>query len=194
ETVGLLLEKGAQHDSKDKSDRSPLSWAAAGGHEEVLTALLRRKSSVDSKDTSKRTPLSWAAENGSKECVRLLLKEGADPDCADNNRRTPLSWAAGKGHLSVVKQLLAYRVDKEAPVSTETRNDTAMLELVFGEESRPAQDVALRSIAKTTKGKAKAIEVNSLDNKSWTPLFHAAYSGHKNVVEILLSHGADLTM
>ncbi|RSL81667.1 hypothetical protein CEP52_017150 [Fusarium oligoseptatum] len=195
EAVALLLDKGAHHDSKDKSDRSPLSWAAAGGHDKVLTVLLEKGSSVNSQDTSKRTPLLWAVANGSEECVGLLLKNGADPDRADSSRRTPLSWAAGEGYLSVVKHLLAYRVDKEMPVSTETRADSkAIPQSGFGKEPRPAQEAGIRPTGKTTKDKVKPIEVNSLDNKLWTPLFHAAYNGHKNVVDTLLSHGADPTI
>ncbi|KAM6505792.1 hypothetical protein FSOLCH5_013967 [Fusarium solani] len=195
ECVSLLLERDAIPDRADNNRRTPLSWASGSGQAGGVALLLEKGAQNDSKDISKRTPLSWAAANGSKECVSLLLKEGADPDHPDNSRRTPLSWAAGEGHLLVVKHLLAYRVDKEAPASTATRDDIkAMPESVIGKESRPAQDAAIRSTAKTTKGKVQTIEVNYLDTKSWTPLFHAAYNGHKNVVDILLTHGADPTI
>jgi ankyrin repeat protein len=33
--VKLLLEKGAELESKDKDGRTPLSWAAENGHEAV---------------------------------------------------------------------------------------------------------------------------------------------------------------
>jgi len=37
--VRLLLDKGDDVDSKSKSGRTPLSWAAGGGHEAVVSLL-----------------------------------------------------------------------------------------------------------------------------------------------------------
>ncbi|KAJ4181465.1 hypothetical protein NW755_011001 [Fusarium falciforme] len=100
---------------------------------------------------------------------------------------TPLSWAAGEGHLSVVKQLLAYKLDKQKLVPSEVKDGSkAMRDPVSGKESRPAKDAAIRSTTKNTKKKAKTVEVNSRDTKSWTPLCHAAFNRHKTVVETLL--------
>ena len=62
-------------DSKDTTHgRTPLSWAAMGGHEAVVKLLLETgKVDVDSKDTTYgRTPLSWAAERGHEAVVKLL--------------------------------------------------------------------------------------------------------------------------
>ncbi|KAM6511719.1 hypothetical protein FALCPG4_016718 [Fusarium falciforme] len=171
----------------DNNHGTPLSWAAGSGQVEVVSLLLDEGAQHDSKNKSDRSPLSWAAANGSEERVSLLLKQGADLDHTDNNRRTPLSWAAGEGHLSVVKQLLAYKLDKQKLVPSEVKDGSkAMRDPVSGKESRPAKDAAIRSTTKNTKKKAKTVEVNSRDTKSWTPLCHAAFNGHKTVVETLL--------
>jgi ankyrin repeat protein len=62
--VKLLLKKGADVESKDSRGRTPLSWAAEKGHEEVMELLLEKGADVESKDTEYgQTPLSWAAEN-----------------------------------------------------------------------------------------------------------------------------------
>ena len=73
----LLLEKGADVESKDgEHDRTPLSWAAEKGHEVVVELLLKKGADVESKDPRYgRTPLWRAAENGHEAVMKLLLAE-----------------------------------------------------------------------------------------------------------------------
>ena len=65
----LLLEKGADVESKDDDGQTPLSRAAMYGHsyEAVVKLLLEKGADVESKDRYYgRTPLSRAAERGYK--------------------------------------------------------------------------------------------------------------------------------
>ncbi|KAL3440492.1 hypothetical protein BJX65DRAFT_300428 [Aspergillus insuetus] len=76
----VLLEQGADVDPKDTEyGRTPLSWAAGQGHEEVVKLLIQTgKVDVESKDTKYgRTPLSWAAQWGHVEVVKLLHQAGS---------------------------------------------------------------------------------------------------------------------
>jgi ankyrin repeat protein len=71
--VQLLLEKGADVDSKDSYfGQTPLSWAAWGGYEAVVRLLLEKGADVDSKSKNGRTPLSRAAWGGHEAVVSLL--------------------------------------------------------------------------------------------------------------------------
>ena len=49
--VKLLLEKGADLDSKDNNGRTPLSWAARNGHDALVKLLFEEGADLDPKDT-----------------------------------------------------------------------------------------------------------------------------------------------
>jgi ankyrin repeat protein len=49
--VELLLEKGADVESKDSDGLTPLSWAARGGHEAVVKLLLEKGADTESKNS-----------------------------------------------------------------------------------------------------------------------------------------------
>jgi Ankyrin repeats (3 copies)/Ankyrin repeats (many copies) len=107
--VWLLLEhKGVDASSQDNHGRTPLWWAAEGGHEAVVRLLLEREGvDTNSQDNDGRAPLSRAAYNGHEAVVRLLLeREGVDASSQDKGGRTPLSLAAEGGHEAVVRLLL----------------------------------------------------------------------------------------
>jgi ankyrin repeat protein len=71
--VKLLLEKGAELESRDKRwGQTPLSWAAKNGHEAVVKLLLEKGAELGAKDLWGRTPLWWATENRHEVVVKLL--------------------------------------------------------------------------------------------------------------------------
>ncbi|KAI9763767.1 MAG: hypothetical protein M1840_009092 [Geoglossum simile] len=191
--VKLLLERGAELESKDSGDSyslTPLSWAAVIRHEAVVKLLLERGAELESKDSHGRTPLSWAAEEGHEAVVKLLLERGAelgfkdsyvklllasekvDVDSKDSSGRTPLSWAAESGHEAVVKLLLATeRVD----VDSKSYNGQTPLSWVA--EMHDAVAILLLATEK--------VDVDSKYGR--TPLSWAAESGHDAVVKLLLA-------
>jgi ankyrin repeat protein len=71
--VKLLLEAKADVESKDSGfGITPLSRAAAEGHEGAVKLLLEAKADVESKDLGGWTPLSRAAKEGHEAVVKLL--------------------------------------------------------------------------------------------------------------------------
>lgn len=88
--------------------RTPLSWAARGGHTTAATLLLSYDQvSANSLDTFRCTPLSLAAAHGHLEMVKLLLeREDVDPNHKEMFGCTPLTLAAINGHEEVVVCLL----------------------------------------------------------------------------------------
>jgi len=108
----LLLERSdVNPDRADKTGRTPLSWAASYGREEVVEMLLERSDvNPGAPDRSGQTPFLWAVTCGNIEVAETLLeRDDVRPDAADNTGRTPLSWASSEGHEEIVKMLLKWK-------------------------------------------------------------------------------------
>ncbi|KAG0135462.1 ankyrin repeat-containing domain protein [Tuber indicum] len=107
----MLLDRGEVNpDQADTSyGRTPLWWAALGGHEGVVKMLLDRGDvNPDQADTSYgRTPLSLAASRGHEGVVQMLLeRKDVSSTTLDLENETPLSRARSNGHEQVVRLLL----------------------------------------------------------------------------------------
>lgn len=104
----LLLKSPDQVETTCYFGRTPLSWAARGGHIPAATLLLSyNQVDANSSDTFGCTPLSLAAAHGHFEMVALLLEqEDVDPNHKEIFGCTPLTLAAINGHEDVVVCLL----------------------------------------------------------------------------------------
>jgi ankyrin repeat domain-containing protein 50 len=177
--TGIDLE--AEVDSNDDLyRRTPLSWAAEGGHEAVVKLLLASKAEVDSKDSVGQTPLSWAAERGHEAVVKLLLVSKAEVDLKDYSSQTPLSWAAGRGHEAVVKLLLVSKAE------VDSKDYGGQTPLSWAAESGHEAVVKLLLASKA--------EVDSEGYDGRTPLSWAAERGHEAVVKLLLVSKAEVDL
>ena len=95
----------------NESCRTPLTWAARGGHKEVVKMLLQRED-VDPNTADKkygRTPLAWAAWRGHQRIVKMLLERNDVRAAAPYGKhQSPLSLAVDGGHVGVVRVLLEW--------------------------------------------------------------------------------------
>ena len=111
DVVSSLLERtDIDHNARDWTTRTPISWAAGNGHDNVVRMLRAVDSGTAdlAEFPSGRTALSWAAGNGHESVVELLLEMGNTEmdQKKDRNGWTALAWAAAQGHKSVVQILL----------------------------------------------------------------------------------------
>jgi len=108
--AALLATKEWSINERDNMGRTALSWAAGGGHENVVKILLRLMDiDPNAADTEYgRTPLWWAAERGHEGVVRMLLERmDINPNTTDKGYGgTPLWRAAERGREGLARMLL----------------------------------------------------------------------------------------
>ncbi|MBO9481659.1 ankyrin repeat domain-containing protein [Salinisphaera sp. G21_0] len=110
-TIGALIDRGANVNSRTKDGRTPLHYAAAQGQLEAIGALIARGGDVNSRTKDGRTPLHCAAEKGQLEAIGALIAKGADVNSRTKDERTPLHFAAEKGQLEAIGALIAAGAD-----------------------------------------------------------------------------------
>jgi hypothetical protein len=101
---------------------SPLHYASAAGHTEIVQCLLEHGGDVKNA-CGGLTPLLLAAMRGHKDIVEVILAAGAEIDFADEGGRTSLHMSAGRGHTDVVSKLLSWGA---SPSSMDGRGDTPL--------------------------------------------------------------------
>lgn len=108
--VQALVARGAE---VNKTGWTPLHWAAANGHAEVVRFLLEKHAYIDAESPNGTTPLMMAARQLHPTTARLLIDEGADPTPRNQAGLTAAEYArlAGDPKLAdfLARQADAFR-------------------------------------------------------------------------------------
>jgi ankyrin repeat protein len=122
----VLIARGAALDAGDSwRGQTPLMWATAQKHADVMRVLIEAGADVNARSTviawerqrtseprdkwlppGGLTPLLFAAREGCLDCTRVLLSSGADPNIVDPDQHTPLVMALINGHFDVAGALV----------------------------------------------------------------------------------------
>ncbi|XP_046562242.1 ankyrin repeat domain-containing protein 50-like [Haliotis rubra] len=216
DVVEMFVDKGATVSFVDETGNNILHCACRRGDMEAVKYILSQKMvDVNSYGPRKKTPLMVAAEHGHKEVVELLVTHGADLSLSvkggDNilhiacnrgqfdvvkyllslnsvdinsrgyKKRTPVMAAAEHGHKEVVELLVTHGADLS--LSVKGRDDILHIACNRGQFDVVKYLLSLNSV-----------DINSMGYKKRTPVMVAAEHGHKEVVELLVTHGADLSL
>ncbi|CAG9983235.1 unnamed protein product [Clonostachys byssicola] len=166
---------GCDLNIKDGYGRTPLSYAAEEGNEDVVELLIKKNVDLNVKDEEDCAPLLLAAKAGNHTIVEILLaEEGVEVNTRDINGQTPLSQAAENGSKLVVRTLL----DKDG-VDINLQDKYGQTPLLLA--ARNGHEAVVRLLID------KNSNPNAKDIDGWTPLSLAARNGHQVVVKTLLA-------
>ena len=197
ELVKSLISHGTDVDAKDRLGRTAFSYAAENGHKDVVEILLAKGVEIDERDGFGRSALYYATRQGHKETAEFFIVNGADVNAKDNAGETPLHHAARTGRKDTAELLIAKGADVNAknndgqrPVEVALqRNRKDVIELLIAEGADVSSihlAAYLGDVAKVMDFVEQDSDVNTKDQRGFTPLNYAARRGHTEIVELLL--------
>ncbi|XP_003424459.1 putative ankyrin repeat protein RF_0381 isoform X1 [Nasonia vitripennis] len=177
----MLVDAGADVDAVDYQAISPLHWAVMRGNYDVAGLLLDKGANADVMDDNFVTPLHWSVRDLNIEFVKRLIKAGANVDMVDCHGMTCLHYAVKARFNEMVWLLLSAGA---TPNCTDGQGYSP-LHWAVREESLELVQILLEAGA----------DVNiqdDQDTEGLSALQVAAELGLKDIILLLLSHGADV--
>ena len=199
--IELLLEAGANPNTRGPDGQIPLHAVARGGKISRVELLVSGGSDVNAADKKGRTPAIIAFELGHADTFDLMVGKGATvstdlmsaykgnlsrvQSLIDNGKAqarfeqglTLLHAAAVRGQTAIVELLLTNGLD----VRSKTQEGYTALHYAAAGNHREVAELLL----------AKGADVNTEPGKVDTPLHWAVRGGHKDMIEWLLARGAN---
>ncbi len=152
--------------------RTPLHWAASGGHPGLAEWLLEHGADPNASDRFGCTPLHLAAELGRGSTLGLLLEGGADTNARLKNGKSVIHLAAQGRNPQIIRQLLNHGTDLD----------------IFASASLGLKE-RVRQLLKD-----KPELVNARLPFGATPLHMAAEDGQREMAEYLVEEGAPVDL
>ncbi|XP_046569725.1 ankyrin repeat and KH domain-containing protein mask-like isoform X2 [Haliotis rubra] len=161
---------------------TPVMWAARSGHRDVVELLLSRGADVSLEDGGGNSILHWACEGGDVGTMEFLLSLNVvDVNCRGGSNTTPVMAAVDEGHRDMVELLLSRGAD--VSLVDEDGNNTLHL-ACYGGDQGTVELILSQNV----------LDVNCRGERNMTPVMMAAERGHRDVMELLLSRGADVSL
>ncbi|XP_030849791.1 ankyrin-3-like [Strongylocentrotus purpuratus] len=199
--VDYLLGQGAEVSKGGVDGISPLHVAAFIGCYDVTEHLLRQGAKVNEVTKEKgSTALHVGVQNGHLDITKCLLNHEAEIDATDNDGWTSLHIAAQNGYIDVMECLLQQLAD----VSKVTKKGSSALHLSAANGHTHVTRYLLEHGAEVNLSKPDqtALHVAAEQDqvlgqhaeKGCTAVHLATQNGYTSIIEILVSHGADLNL
>ena len=212
----VLIDAGADIETKDDMGRSPLHWSCCSGALAVVKMLVEAGAGVCATNNYGNTCLFLAAYHGHTETVRYLVGlkglQGVNVNHKGVDDLSALSCAVRRKHVDVVKVLIDAGADIETKdkvsrtplTQTSSRGALPLVKMLVeaGAEVHATDSYGLtcHSIA-SYHGHTETVrylvglpqvDLSHKDKKGFTSLLAAAQHNHADVVEVLIDAGADI--
>ena len=176
--AAMLLAKGANASFRDKDGNTLLMIATRHGYREIIGILLTKKVDTNLVNAKGDTALMMAAAAGDMSIVSVLWENGATSNAENADGFTALDFSSRSGQTQVANALKkagaksGYVLRKELMLAAAHSGDNEILKKVI----------------------ARQTDVNSRLENEDSALILAIRKGHRDTVDLLLKHGADVTV
>ncbi|XP_057661221.1 uncharacterized protein LOC130896874 [Diorhabda carinulata] len=166
-----LIKANHKVDVKNMREQFPLHYAIANRKEEMIEYLLEKYENInDIKDIEGNTLLHYAAKFNHFKTAEKLLSKGHDVDVKNNTGQLPIHFAVSRRSKDMIKLLL-----DDTNVKFEDGNSLLHI-------AAKLNDLDLATILVNAK---QDINVTNLNQQ--TPLQVAIISGHKEMIQFLMT-------
>ena len=169
--VEFLISKGADVNCSGLDVESPLFRAILNGYNDIVKVLLDNKAEINNKNGT--THLMCACIFNNAEAVSMLIDRGAIVNaCGGLYNQTP---------LMVTKDVVIAEKLLKAGADVNAIDSIKRTPLMYAKSKEMAEFLI-----------SNGAKVNSIDDNGWTPLIHAVNNDELDVIETLVSNGANI--
>ena len=161
----------------------PIHDAALDGDFDEVQRQLDAGVDVNEESSKGLTPLHYAASAGHNDIVELLIERGANVNATDSGKGgTPLDYAHWGDQEEVIETLNAHNAQREHEKGGKGIGQSSLI-----------HDAALDGdIDEVQRQLDAGVDPNLKSSKGAAPLFYAVYGGYLEIVELLITRGADV--
>ncbi|KAK5684750.1 hypothetical protein LTS10_002824 [Elasticomyces elasticus] len=186
ETLHIILESDLDIAIQAEDGSTALVAASCASKSDAVRLLLQYGAPTNIQNLDGETALHHAIVDNDVNLVQDLLRHGIDTSIPSRRGGSALHLAAFRGHAAIVSQLLAYGADIELGHDYE------------GDGYFPKDDDVDEPVAHLSWNQARTYRMDrphhwSHIESQWRPIHSAVCGGHRNVVEMLFQHGADIS-
>ena len=203
----ILMDIGradAEINAKDDHGFTALHKAVKNGEMEIAEILISNGANPESQTKTGETCIHLAAVNGHIELVEKLIKIGAQVDAKNQTGETPLHGAAETGQWRIAEILISNgaTVDSKAekngqtPLHYAAKNGCFKVARILVDYGANVHDGVVNEAA--ANGHSELVEYlisqgADMEERSPSAVNIAIRNGHVDVIEVLLKKGADLS-
>ncbi|XP_071099029.1 serine/threonine-protein phosphatase 6 regulatory ankyrin repeat subunit B-like [Haliotis cracherodii] len=177
-SIVMLLLPQFDINSRGNNGWTPVMYAAASGVESVFHRLVSQRADITLRDGYNNSVFHLACIGGNISIVKYLLPR-TDINCLGNHGRTAIMIAALLAKPTLFKLLLS----KKADTTLTDDYDDKVLHLACQGGNRSIVRYLMLKFAMDASGR-----------HGWTPIMIAAWTGRKDVFDLLVSQRVDISL